>query len=884
MNRLDYFNFIESKLSELATRIEVRGGLNLLDLHLHSEDFYQHLVNLIFNWELENVNTRRHNMPGIDLKDTTNKIVVQVSSTATQVKVESALSKLSGYEDYSFKFISISKDAKDLRTKSFANPHNVKFVPSYDILDIKSLLAIIKNLPVEKLLAVYEFLEKELRVDTGRDNEWRERILLIVMVVIAIGSLGVLISYQYTKFKKFSGIRFKQDTVHAQNTNPDTIQKKFLIYKLGEKPISSVTLYFGILKENRQFYEITNAQVRAYEKSVLHFFVEPTYLPSIKGTEVGPDADSPDDPDSKRSNLYVYVLDELSPDYVYELTVTLRKKESGPEGFIFKLIDDDGTPYQEMKSGDYIRIYATELLTVSMPCLLLFAFGIWKTGDRLLGIRKRRVTLKLRAPDLEDNSLSGLVVLDGNERALTLPSGWRICLRTQTTDATLVNPPPSPVAQDGNFRINGVRSGPVSFRLYSTGDNQEQFEILRVERDGIPQPETIDVKEGEHVAGIRVIVKSQPNPKPSSKLWVAPTVILCFVGLAPGTIAQNPGSQPSPSPAKEGTVTGYVKVNDAKGPPLLGARVCIETGKNGRGKPILKRVSTSKKDGDYNFNYAIGFQVLVIEKEPFYENKTIPGVNIQLAKQTIVDTTYLNENPKNIGQVVVARNLISRGYLEQGSKLVSTLVGLCKISKESSARYSAPRQFTVPIRFAFSMTTSVQRPASTEVFEDPECELIRLAQAALLAGDSVAAASRLDELLSLLPAFNFRARQSVYIIAFRDTDVRNSVDPRMLRLDQSLDAERKVTKKTEEWGFFRVVKKPSEADFVFLVHLDEHSVEALALPLAAYEQHYRENFDLELLRDNAYERYQVGPLKLATLSRLTDRLVKQFRQKTISGK
>ena len=38
-------------------------------------------------------------------------------------------------------------------------------------------------------------------------------------------------------------------------------------------------------------------------------------------------------------------------------------------------------------------------------------------------------------------------------------------------------------------------------------------------------------------------------------------------------------------------------------------------------------------------------------------------------------------------------------------------------------------------------------------------------------------------------------------------------------------------------------------------------------------------FDLDALRDAAYGRYLVGPLKLPTLSRLSDRLVKQFREK-----
>ena len=164
INRKKYFDYIESKLSHLATSIEMRGGLNILDLHLHSEFFYPHFLNLLFNWDLKNLNTIQQNAPGIDLVDTTNNIAVQVSATGTKQKIDSALSKdLSNYKGYSFKFISISKDVKDLRTKTFRNPHNLKFSPSEDIYDIHMLLSNILVMDIDRLKEVYEFLTKELK-------------------------------------------------------------------------------------------------------------------------------------------------------------------------------------------------------------------------------------------------------------------------------------------------------------------------------------------------------------------------------------------------------------------------------------------------------------------------------------------------------------------------------------------------------------------------------------------------------------------------------------------------------------------------------------------------------------------------------------------------
>jgi hypothetical protein len=138
-------------------------------------------------------------------------------------------------------------------------------------------------------------------------------------------------------------------------------------------------------------------------------------------------------------------------------------------------------------------------------------------------------------------------------------------------------------------------------------------------------------------------------------------------------------------------------------------------------------------------------------------------------------------------------------------------------------------------------------------------------------------------------SFNFRSGQSVYIVAFTRSliTVGSDSDGNGGHLseyfDYQLDAEKKVREKFEEWRFFRVADKPSDADFVFLVNMDGSAMEGLALSLDAYNRHFKEKFDLDALRDAAYGRYISGPLKLPTLSRLSDRLVKQFREKAAPG-
>jgi len=137
--------------------------------------------------------------------------------------------------------------------------------------------------------------------------------------------------------------------------------------------------------------------------------------------------------------------------------------------------------------------------------------------------------------------------------------------------------------------------------------------------------------------------------------------------------------------------------------------------------------------------------------------------------------------------------------------------------------------------------------------------------------------------------FSFRAGQSMYIVAFRHIQfpvILEEVDVGRQReyINNDLDAERKIRKRVEEWQYFKVADKLSEADFIFLVRIDDNSIEGLAIPFAAYRRHFKEQFDLDALRDAAYGRYLVGPLKVPTLGRLTDRLAKQFRERVTPGK
>jgi hypothetical protein len=138
-------------------------------------------------------------------------------------------------------------------------------------------------------------------------------------------------------------------------------------------------------------------------------------------------------------------------------------------------------------------------------------------------------------------------------------------------------------------------------------------------------------------------------------------------------------------------------------------------------------------------------------------------------------------------------------------------------------------------------------------------------------------------------SFGFRQGQSVYIVAFTRTLITVGADSEgnggtyRDYFDYQLDVEKKVREEIEKWRFFSVADKPSEADFVFLVSIHGSAMEGLAIPFDAYDRHFKEKFDIDSLRESAYERCIAGPLKLPTLGRLSDRLVKQFRERVAPG-
>ena len=100
-------------------------------------------------------------------------------------------------------------------------------------------------------------------------------------------------------------------------------------------------------------------------------------------------------------------------------------------------------------------------------------------------------------------SVSGVVILEGTDdpKVRANLAGGRI-LGQILSDFIGQTRPSSNIQPNGSFIINGLPAGRLMLQLQL----RDQFRIIRVERDGIPYLQGIDIKEREQVTGLRVVV------------------------------------------------------------------------------------------------------------------------------------------------------------------------------------------------------------------------------------------------------------------------------------------------------------------------------------------------------------------------------------------
>ncbi|MGN5650888.1 SMEK domain-containing protein [Bacillus sp. Brlt_9] len=154
---------IGQQLIYLAYTLEIRGKLSLFDLHKYCEDFSKHLLNLMYGYNLENLNEQNFNEPGMDLGDKVQKVAIQVTTNKSSAKINETLDKMTDEQKETYeKFIVLILGTKQKTytiKDELARP--VNFTKD-NILDITDLLLRINSLTANQMKEVDEFLQSEV--------------------------------------------------------------------------------------------------------------------------------------------------------------------------------------------------------------------------------------------------------------------------------------------------------------------------------------------------------------------------------------------------------------------------------------------------------------------------------------------------------------------------------------------------------------------------------------------------------------------------------------------------------------------------------------------------------------------------------------------------
>ncbi len=164
LKRESYIKQISDILAMLQSAIHLRGHASLYDINIVSEDFFKDLLNLIYDYQLMNLNVERRSAVGVDLGDDTSRVCIQVTSTTKRYKIQETIDKFIEYGwhfRYDDLFIFIL-GSKQKRYNPFDTRDLFDFDPLSHILDFGDLTRRIRTLDLPKLKLLAHLLESNL--------------------------------------------------------------------------------------------------------------------------------------------------------------------------------------------------------------------------------------------------------------------------------------------------------------------------------------------------------------------------------------------------------------------------------------------------------------------------------------------------------------------------------------------------------------------------------------------------------------------------------------------------------------------------------------------------------------------------------------------------
>ncbi|PTT98058.1 hypothetical protein DBR45_35190 [Pseudomonas sp. HMWF031] len=164
---------IIDEFSALGEQAKLRNRLGLSDLSVYSENFFRDIINIIDGYNLVNANEKRANDPGIDLRDETNKIAFQVTTTNSSDKIKHTLQQitidhLTKYDRYIVLIIGEKQKTYDAvhtalkKRKTNKINSKINFDPEIDIIDLTDLARKVVGLNLESIQSLHRLIQDQV--------------------------------------------------------------------------------------------------------------------------------------------------------------------------------------------------------------------------------------------------------------------------------------------------------------------------------------------------------------------------------------------------------------------------------------------------------------------------------------------------------------------------------------------------------------------------------------------------------------------------------------------------------------------------------------------------------------------------------------------------
>ncbi|WOX53236.1 SMEK domain-containing protein [Aeromonas sp. CD] len=154
---------IIDELTAVSQQVKNRAGLQLFDLNRYLEDFFKEVLNIVYGYNLINLNEERSNNPGLDLGDEKAKVAFQVTSTKTSEKVNETLRKAATQVDKFQKvYVLILQEKQGSYTLDTELAKPFSFIADEHILDIGDVFKKVLSLPIAQLQSLHLLVSKEV--------------------------------------------------------------------------------------------------------------------------------------------------------------------------------------------------------------------------------------------------------------------------------------------------------------------------------------------------------------------------------------------------------------------------------------------------------------------------------------------------------------------------------------------------------------------------------------------------------------------------------------------------------------------------------------------------------------------------------------------------